>query len=97
MRFPCDVQAEYRQVGGEDAGARPAGVLNLSASGVGLLVPEAVENGALLSVELRASARPCTRTMLACVVHVNARPDGRWALGCNFIRSLSEEDMKALL
>jgi hypothetical protein len=97
MRFPSDVQVEYRQVGEAEAGGHAAGVLNLSASGVSLLVPEAVENGTLLSVELRAAARPFTRTMLACVVHVNARPDGQWVLGCNFIRSLSEEDMKALL
>ncbi len=97
MRFPCDVKAVYQQVAAEGAGRKPAGVLNLSASGGGLLTAEGIDNGALLSVELRAAKGEFTRTMLACVVHVTARPDGEWALGCNFIRSLSEEDLKALL
>jgi hypothetical protein len=35
--------------------------------------------------------------MLACAVHVTARGEQGWALGCNFTRSLSEEDLQALL
>ncbi len=56
-----------------------------------------MENGALLSVELHNSAGTTERTMLACVVHVNRHEDGGWALGCNFIRSLGEEDLNALV
>jgi hypothetical protein len=97
VRFSCDVKAVYQPVGGLPAGLKSAKVLNLSASGVGLLVGEAVENGTLLSVELHAAHAPFTRTMLSCVVHVTAQPGGEWALGCNFIRSLSEEDLKALV
>jgi hypothetical protein len=66
-------------------------------SGVGLLVNQSIENGALLSVELRNPAGTVERTMLACVVHINRRSPGEWALGCNFIRSLNEHDLKALL
>jgi hypothetical protein len=97
VRFATDVKASYQLIAGEGAAPKPAKVVNLSASGVGLLVAEAVENGALLSVELHAGQGDFTRTMLSCVVHVTARPAGEWALGCNFIRSLSEEDLKALL
>ena len=72
-------------------------VIVFAVTGVGLLVDRAIENGALLSVELHNAAGTTERTMLACVVHVNAQSDATWALGCNFIRSLSEEELKALL
>ncbi len=97
VRFACDVQATYQTVGASSSPPRPAKVLNLSASGVGLVVPAPVENGSLLSVELQPADGEFTRTMLACVVHQTAQAEGEWALGCNFIRSLSEEDLKALL
>jgi hypothetical protein len=97
VRFACAVKASYQAIAEEGAAPRPAKVVNVSASGVGLVVGEPVENGTLLSVELHAARGAFTRTMLACVVHVTARAEGEWALGCNFIRSLSAEDLKALL
>jgi hypothetical protein len=99
-RYPCNVSSTYQLVAADDQTAYPAKVLNISASGVGLQVNRFVENGALLSVELHNSAGTTERTMLACVVHVNhlaeGEGEGEWALGCNFIRSLAEEDLKAL-
>ena len=56
-----------------------------------------MENATLLSVELHNAAGTVGRTMLACVVHVTRHSDHEFALGCNFIRSLSEEDLKALM
>ena len=97
VRFACAIKASYQAIAGADTSPRPAKVVNVSASGVGLVVGEPVENGTLLSVELQAADGTCTRTMLSCVVHVRAHAEGEWALGCNFIRSLSEEDLKALL
>ncbi|HYT88627.1 MAG TPA: PilZ domain-containing protein [Gemmataceae bacterium] len=97
MRFTCDVKAQYQPIGGPETAPQNAKVINLSASGVGLLVPRSIDNGALLSVELQAASGSFRRTMLACVVHVTAQPESEWALGCNFIRSLSDEDLQALL
>jgi hypothetical protein len=97
VRFACNVKATYQRIAEERPAPKSAKVLNLSATGVGLVVSEEVENGALLSVELHAASGDFRRTMLSCVVHVTARGEGEWALGCNFIRSLSEEDLKALL
>jgi hypothetical protein len=99
QRFPCNVKASCQPVvdSGAGPGPRPAQVLDLSPSGVGLLLADPFENGSLLSVELRAADDSVRRTMLACVVHVTERADGQHALGCNFIRSLSEQDLRALL
>jgi hypothetical protein len=61
------------------------------------MVDQAVENGTLLSVQLQNPTGTAQRTMLACVVHVSPRGKKQWGLGCNFIRSMSEVDLKALV
>jgi c-di-GMP-binding flagellar brake protein YcgR len=96
-RFPSSVTATYQQVAHEDASPCPAKVLDISATGVGLLVEHEIENGTLLSVELHNATGTVERTMLACIVHVTHQASNEWALGCNFIRTLSEEDLKALV
>jgi c-di-GMP-binding flagellar brake protein YcgR len=97
MRFPCNVRGTYQQISTFGAPTAEARVLNISATGVGLLVDELVEAGTLLSVDLKPDSGADSRTMLACVVHVNAQANGQFALGCNFIRELSEEDLEALV
>jgi hypothetical protein len=96
-RFPASITATFALVTADEPRPEPAKVLNVSATGVGLVAEREVENGTLLSVELHNAAGTIERTMLACVVHVNRHPDGGWALGCNFIRSLSEEELQALV
>ena len=61
-------------------------VWNLSACGVALLVENEVANGAMLSVDLLKSNGERVTSILACVVHIAALPDGKRILGCNFIR-----------
>ncbi|HYV40136.1 MAG TPA: PilZ domain-containing protein [Gemmataceae bacterium] len=97
QRIPCNINATYQLVATADQTSYAAKVLNISVTGVGLLVDRAIDNGALLSVELHNAAGTTERTILTCVVHVNPQSDGAWALGCNFIRALSEEDLRALI
>jgi hypothetical protein len=96
-RYPCDVRASYRLAADPEDGPRPVKVLNISASGVGLLVDRPVDNGTLLSVDLCSPAGAAGKTMLSCVVHVSRQGEGEWALGCNFISELSEAELLALL
>jgi len=96
-RFGCDVKADYSLVADPQKKVRPAQVVNISAGGIGLKVTEAVEAGALLSLELSHIGGTGSRTILACVVHVIARAGGEWVLGCNFIHELSEADLQVLL
>lgn len=101
MRFQTKIHAQFQKVGDPASTTHEAMVLNVSASGVGLQTQERIEPGVLLSVDLLDNENAVRQTMLACVVHVS-RAEGEsaastWALGCNFIRSLSEEDLKGLL
>jgi c-di-GMP-binding flagellar brake protein YcgR len=96
-RFPASVTANYQFVALADARQYPAKVLDISATGVALSVEREIENGTLLSVELHNADGTAECTMLACIVHVTRQASKEWSLGCNFIRSLSEEDLKALV
>ena len=96
-RFPTNLRANYQKIGDPENRVFSAQVINLSASGVGLEVTVIVDAGALLSVDLIAADGNVVRTILACVVHVTTQSSGVWALGCNFIRELSDEDLEALI
>jgi c-di-GMP-binding flagellar brake protein YcgR len=96
-RFSSGLKATYSVVTAPDPVNHEAAVLDISATGVGLAVDRATEAGTLLSVDLMNATGQVVRTILACVVHASSWPDDRWALGCNFIRQLNEEDLKALI
>jgi hypothetical protein len=96
VRVPCDVRATCRVVPAAVEEPWTAQVLNLSPSGIGLVVERAIDNGTLLNVELQGNAGQAPLNILACVVHVNERDGGRWALGCNFIRELTDAELRAL-
>ena len=56
----------------------------------------AIPTGTLLNAELHGPSGQ-TFTILACVVHVSAAAEGGHLLGCNFIRELSETDLRSLM
>jgi hypothetical protein len=97
VRYACSTRASFEVVSDPASTQHTAEVINLSANGVGLLVAVQIDPGALLNVTLLAASSSASRTMLCCVVHVTSHNAGQWALGCNFIRQLSEEDLQALL
>jgi head-tail adaptor len=97
VRHACDLAATYHLIGQDEARAHAAQVLNISPSGVGLLLTERIELGALINVSLHGKQHQSERTILACVVHCTHRANGEVAVGCNFIRELGEAELGALL
>ena len=95
-RFPCGLKASFYLQADPEQKRCPVTVLNISASGIGMLADRAITTGTLLTVEMQGSTGQPPLSMLACVVHVNAQ-EGQWALGCNFIRELTGKDLQALL
>jgi hypothetical protein len=97
VRYPSNVHVHFQAVNGSLGARLTARVRNISLGGVSLIVGHRFTPGDLLSIELpQADGRPGA-TVLACVVHVTPQPSGEWALGCNFIRELSDDELKALL
>jgi hypothetical protein len=96
-RYTVEVHAGYQLALDGGSEEHPARVLNISPTGVGLLVEAPVAAGTVLSLRLRSPSGSTDKTMLSCVVHVNRQAEGEWALGCNFISELSESELLALL
>jgi head-tail adaptor len=97
VRFPRELEASYRVVRITERDMSHAKVVDISASGVGLLVQRPIEAGSLLSIILMALKGKSSLKMLACVVRVTERPGGERLLGCNFIRELSDRELTMLL
>jgi hypothetical protein len=96
VRFPCHARASYQLVKADEAQQRPVPVVNISATGIALQADHPIDLGKLLSLELRGAGE-FTVDILACVVRVSAQPLGRWLLGCNLIRELTDLELTALL
>ena len=93
----CPVRANYRKVDDPASESQPVQVLDISAAGIGLSVPSPLDAGSLLTLDLLDKSGKKSLTILACVVHTTSRVGGEYAVGCNFIRELSEEELQALL
>jgi c-di-GMP-binding flagellar brake protein YcgR len=97
VRHPSTLKATYQRVAEQDETEYTADVLNVSASGVGLLLREQLDPGSLISVQLRRPQGEVLRSILACVVHCTERANRDRVVGCNFIRELAEDELQALL
>jgi c-di-GMP-binding flagellar brake protein YcgR len=95
-RFSCDVKAFVQRVNGSDAAYRPARVLNIAVGGMALQVEEAVPVGELLNTDFHDATDQPIVTLLACVVHSQAVAEGH-RLGCNFIRELTDAEIRVLV
>jgi PilZ domain-containing protein len=78
-------------------GRWPAQIRDVSVSGVGLLLDRRFEPGTMLDFVLPDSAYDLPPSMPVRVVHASALPGGQWLLGCVFIKTLSEEELKRFL
>jgi hypothetical protein len=97
VRHECTLTASYHRIGEDNALPGTAKVLNVSSSGIGLLLNEALEAGSLINLHLHNSQGALVRTILACVVHSTVRVSGDLVVGCNFIRELGVSELKELL
>ncbi|MBI1832100.1 MAG: PilZ domain-containing protein [Planctomycetes bacterium] len=97
VRYTCPLKARYRKYGDSSGDMLSVHVLNLSANGIGLAVSPALDAGALLTVDLLDRNGRMVCGILACVVHTTRRASGDFAVGCNFIRELTDEELRSLL
>jgi hypothetical protein len=72
-------------------------VLDLSVSGIGLVLPRRPGLGSFLVIGLTSRHQDLTLQMVARVVRAMPRRDGSWIVGCAFDILLSPEELEALL
>jgi|SRR5438445_3980733 len=97
MRYSCNVQATYRLVRVTERKRSPIKVVDISPCGVGLLVDRCHAIGTVLSLELPGVDGQTTFHTFACVVRVKKIRDDCWSLGCNFIREISDKELRSLV
>ncbi len=91
-RFPSDQRGYYDLVTGTQREQLPARAVDVSPSGIGLLVSQPLEVGSVLSLDVIDRGL----TLLVCVIRLEANYDD-WRAGCSLIRTLSEEELRAWL
>jgi hypothetical protein len=96
-RSVCNLKAILEEAVADPVTRHDAHVVDLSADGVILLVEHNVPNGAMVSAELLTRNGELVTSILACVVQIALLPDGTRVLTCNFIRTLGEQHLRALL
>ena len=97
VRYPAKGTIAFRLLEDEGDIVHSAELADLSPSGVGLILSEKLEPGSALTLDLRRTDGKPDQSMLACVVYLTDRPDGKWAAGCHFLRELTETELKSLI
>ncbi|MGE3803278.1 MAG: PilZ domain-containing protein [Gemmataceae bacterium] len=97
VRFPCAADTTVHVVLAAEPTEWHARIVNISAGGVGLIVPGVLEGGTLLNLDLRdPSNQQEPRTILIRVVHCDPE-DNAYRLGCTFVDELKDEDLRLLM
>ncbi len=98
-RFAAHGHAQYQRAANPLAvEPRLAEITNISPSGIGLVLEEAIEPGTVLNLGLhKKGAHEALFQVLACVVFLGERREGGWVAGCNFIHELPERDFRQLV
>jgi predicted alpha/beta-fold hydrolase len=74
-----------------------AWVVNLSQTGVGLLLRRHLEREAPLFIQVHGLTRGVSRELFARVAHSTAQGSGEWLVGCRFAEELSSQELGTIL
>ena len=96
LRHACEIATEYYALGESPSEPRLAWVVNISTTGVALVVGHPMQPDTMLGVELRSPDRTFSYLLTARVVRSLPYHDG-WMLGCAFDRPLSAGEVANLL
>lgn len=97
IRYRCTRPIPRRMAIAESFTSLDAWVVDISASGLCLLLDRPLEQGTLLFVELESAPTFPPVELLAKVARVSPVTEGEWHIGCEFVNGLSEEELHAIL
>jgi hypothetical protein len=92
----CNIVTDYYDLSETLAQSRSACIVNISTTGMTLVVRHAIGREALLGVHLGNSAGTGPRLLVARVVRALTYRDG-WMVACSFDRPLADEQLENLL
>jgi hypothetical protein len=97
VRYQCGPATVGRLVQPDAHQMQPVWVLNLSLTGIGLLLEHRIEPDTFLVVQLKDVTGQRLFELPATLVHITRQPTGDWLAGCEFLTRLSDDDLDALL
>jgi PilZ domain len=74
-----------------------ASIRDISRGGIGLVLDEPFSVDTVVAVELKSECGEAVRVLTARVRHITAAEDGRWMVGCEFLRPLDDDNLASLL
>lgn len=95
-RIPIKAQVHYRDLNTANASLHAGQVINVSPMGIGLRAKESLKPGTLLDLQLVGDNGKKLFDILACIVYRHLNPEGDFNLGCNFIRELTDDELKTM-
>jgi serine/threonine protein kinase len=97
VRYALEQDGSCRCVGGERRYRWRARVQDISAGGMGLVVPRRFEPGTTLTVEVPGAEQKVSRRFFVVrVVRAQRLERRRWLIGCRFLRVLSQAEIAHL-
>jgi hypothetical protein len=72
-------------------------VSDVYADNIGLSLECAFEKGTALTIQLPSKQAGFPGNLTANVKHATLQPDGRWLVGCRLSRSLTDDELFALI
>lgn len=97
IRYRCDPQAKGRVFINESYKCQPAQMVDLSLSGIGLLIGEPIEPGTVVSIEVNEGVHTATMELHGQVAFCTAAENGSWRCGCQLLTELSKDEVEVLL
>jgi hypothetical protein len=95
VRYQCGLATPGRLLLVDGQQWQRAWVLDLSLTGVGLLLNQPLEQGSEVMVVLKSATETFELAAHAC--HSSRQQDGDWIVGCEFKSKLTREQLDALL
>jgi hypothetical protein len=96
VRYPGLLNASFHVAECDTDRGWWARIKNVSRSGVCVVLPRRVPLGTRLLFELPGDLGQPRDTVLMCVLHTTQEAGANWLTGCEFVRQLSQEELRTL-
>jgi hypothetical protein len=95
VRYRCAPATPGKLYIADDQEYQRAWIMNLSKTGVGLVLPRPLAAGILLVIRMRGANGPVD--LPAHVVHSTSQSPNEWMIGCELLQPLQDEVLDTLL
>jgi hypothetical protein len=96
IRYPCRFEMLWQLLGMVPQDLISAQVFDLSTTGVGLVLDQAIPSGKTLIIRLPTSTMGWNSHLVR-IKHCTPMDDGRFQVGCSFVKPLSAAQLQAHL